>query len=309
MTRSVGRAGVPSPVRPESYRGTHRSNGKTFSARNALSARNKKDRHIPAIVEVPFLVVLALCLALFIRTFIVEAFYIPSGSMEQSLLIGDRVLVNKLIYNVRDPRRGEVIVFRGTDSWAPERPNLNENEGLAGRVSRMVSAFIGFAEPGEKDFIKRVVGLPGDEVVCCDSKGRLAVNGKGLNEPYIFENTPRDDRAFGPITVPKGRLFVMGDHRGWSKDSRAYLDDGSSGTVPIRNVIGMAFVKVWPVSRWGGLAAPKVFADVPRPGSKQARKSSGLASTVPVSGLAAKYPSDAVMAVGWREGRSRRLHR
>ncbi len=199
-----------------------------------------------------------------VRAFLLEAFYIPSGSMEQTLLIGDRVLVNKLVYDVRGPHRGEVVVFRGTRSWAPE-PRMQRADGSLTALSRAVGRLMGLADPGEKDFIKRVIGLPGDVVACCDASGRFTVNGSGLTEPYIFDNNPLEQRTFGPITVPDGRIFVMGDHRGSSKDSRAYLDDGVSGTIPIQNVIGRAFLTVWPVSHWDTLPAPKTFADVEEP--------------------------------------------
>jgi signal peptidase I len=208
------------------------------------------------------LVLIAFSLALLIKTFLLQAFFIPSGSMEQTLLVKDRVLVNKVVYDFREPQRGEVIVFRGVDSWKPETV-APAPEGLLAKAKLQVGSLVGLAAPDEKDFIKRVIGTPGDEVRCCDAQGRLMVNGRALDEPYVFDNNPIDSRPFGPITVPAGRLFVMGDHRGGSQDSRAYISDQFKGTVPIDQVIGRAFVKVWPVARWDGLPVPETWQFVP----------------------------------------------
>ena len=213
--------------------------------------------------ELPLLLLIALCLALLIKTFLVQAFFIPSGSMENTLRISDRVLVNKLIYDVRDPQRGEVIVFRGTDSWAPEGPPIIQANGPVQRAARGLGELVGLAQPNERDFVKRVIGLPGDTVRCCDAQGRVTVNDRPLDEPNVFDNTPLAQRPFGPVNVPAGRLFVMGDHRHVSADSRQYLEDRWQGTVPVDQVIGRAFVKVWPTRHWGLLPVPPTFDAVP----------------------------------------------
>jgi signal peptidase I len=226
----------------------------------------RRRRQMPLWQELPLLLVVAFCLAVLIRSFLLQAFFIPSGSMEDTLLVGDRVLVNKVVYDVRDPIRGEVIVFRGTNNWAPEQfddPNL----GFAAKLSRTVGELVGFGRPGEKDFIKRVIGVPGDRILCCDEQGRLTVNGQPLDETsYVLEDSPLDvppnpnecrSRRFGEIVVEPGHLFVMGDHRLVSQDSRC------QGSVPIDNVIGRAFVIVWPQGRWDGLSVPGTFADLP----------------------------------------------
>jgi signal peptidase I len=224
-------------------------------------------RTMPLWQELPLLLVVAFCLAVLIRTFLLQAFYIPSSSMEETLLVGDRVLVNKIVYDVRQPHRGEVIVFRGTDNWAPENPSL-PNGSLLGRIGRTLGDLVGVSRPGEKDFIKRVIGVPGDRVSCCDPDGRIYVNGKGIDEPYIHVNSALDvpmnpgtcgSRRFAEILVPPGQLFVMGDNRIVSQDSRC------QGPVPIENVIGRAFVVVWPSSRWGTLGVPSSFDEVPAP--------------------------------------------
>ncbi|WP_173083697.1 signal peptidase I [Phytohabitans rumicis] len=220
---------------------------------------------MPLWQELPLLLIVAFCLAVLIRTFLLQAFFIPSGSMEDTLLIGDRVLVNKIVYDVRDPQRGEVVVFRGPPNWTPEfqEPEL----GFMAKLGRTVGDLVGVSRPGEKDFIKRVIGVPGDKVKCCDEQGRVQVNGKSLDEPYVLENSdpdlpanPREcrSRQFAEITVAPGNLWVMGDHRLVSQDSRC------QGQVPIDNVIGRAFVIVWPYDRWNGLGTPSTFDGVPQ---------------------------------------------
>ncbi len=264
------------PVRPDEFiqpsPGTLARLGPRAMARrrpesDGESGSGRGRRTMPLWQEVPLLLLVAFCMAVLIRAFLVQAFYIPSGSMEDTLMVGDRVLVNKIVYDVRTPERGEVIVFRGSDTWAPE--NIPEPPGgLLSRIGRGLGDLVGVSRPGEKDFIKRVIGLPGDRVSCCDNEGRVFVNGVPLDEPYVRQNSPLDvpadprvcrSRNFDEVLVPAGQLFVMGDHRIVSQDSRC------QGTVPIDNVIGRAFVIVWPSARWGTLGVPDDFAGVPGP--------------------------------------------
>ncbi len=210
--------------------------------------------------ELPFLVVVALGLALLIKAFLVQAFFIPSGSMERTLhgcpgCSGDRVLVNKLVYHFRDVRRGEIVVFNGVDSWTPEITVVEPTNPVQ-RVLRSVGGALGVAPPGEEDFIKRVIGVPGDTVQCCDTRGRVQVNGVALHEPYVYQD---DKKPFGPVKVPAGRLWVMGDHREFSSDSRAHTTDPGGGTIPENKVIGRAFVVVWPLTRVKTLPVPGTF--------------------------------------------------
>ena len=244
--------------------------GQMDGYRSGASSRRRRGRVIrrkemPLWQELPLLLVVAFCLAVLIRTFLVQAFFIPSGSMENTLLIGDRVLVNKVVYDMRDPLRGEIVVFRGTDNWAPE---VTEpvSQTFGAKLGRTVGDLVGVSRPGERDFIKRVIGLPGDKIACCDEEGRITVNGKPVDEPYVEENSPLDappnpkqctSRRFAEVTVPEGQMFVMGDHRLVSQDARC------QGPVPIDNVIGRAFVVVWPSNRFTGLSVPenwKTFA-------------------------------------------------
>jgi signal peptidase I len=190
--------------------------------------------------EVPVLILIALVVAVLIKTFLVQAFYIPSASMEPTLMPGDRVLVNKLVYRFGDVHRGDVIVFENPD--LSQIPNRNWVEG----VLHWLGEGLGVAQPENEDLIKRVIGLPGDTVEIRDHT--VSVNGRPLTEPYLTAQARASMGDFGPVTVPNRALFVMGDNRGNSADSRFGL-----GSVPEDNVIGRAFVIVWPPSDAGGL--------------------------------------------------------
>lgn len=208
--------------------------------------------------ELPVLIVVALALALLIKSFVVQAFYIPSESMEDTLLINDRVLVNKLVYHVRDIERGDIVVFSGVDSWDPEVKLEEPSNPIAAGLRWLGTAF--GVVPGEKDYIKRVIGVPGDKVKCCDEQGRVTVNGVPLNEKsYLYPGDEPSGREF-EVTVPPDRLWVMGDHRSVSWDSRLHMGDPGGGTIPADKVIGRAFVIVWPFNRAKILPIPETFA-------------------------------------------------
>jgi signal peptidase I len=185
--------------------------------------------------ELPVLIVLAFALAILLKTFVVQAFYIPSGSMEPTLKPGDRVLVSKL---GGGPERGDIVVFEDP------KPTTQPDRGLIGGLLHWLSEGLGVVRPADEDFIKRVIGLPGDTVEL--RNGQLFVDGKQIPEPYL--KGPPDTRDFGPITVPDGDLFVLGDNRLNSNDSRFGL-----GYVPLDKVVGRAFVIIWPPTRMGWL--------------------------------------------------------
>jgi signal peptidase I len=207
--------------------------------------------------ELPILALIALLLALLIKTFLVQAFYIPSESMQDTLQPGDRVLVSKLTYRFRDIQRGDIVVFNGVDSFAPEI-TVAQPTNPVGKAVQWVAGALGLPTVNEKDFIKRVIGIPGDRVRCCDAKGHILVNGQALEEPYLYPGDAPSLTTFD-VVVPPGKLWVMGDHRSDSKDSRSYLGDPGGGFVPEDHVVGRAFAVVWPPSRFGLLPIPATF--------------------------------------------------
>jgi signal peptidase I len=253
------------------------------------------------LTEMVVLFAVALTIALLIKTFVVQPFYIPSGSMENTLLVGDKVLVNKLVYHLRPIDRGDIVVFNGEGSWDPpvvpgavhRNPFVVIYDDTIGALLHSIAGLFG-TSPGQTDYIKRVIGVPGDHVVCCNDKGQITVNGVALSEnSYVFPGAKPSQDPFR-VVVPSGRIWVMGDNREESADSRlhdcAYSDAqvtcypfDRDGTVPESKVIGRAFMIVWPPVRLRILPIPKTF--------DQARLLQSAGRGSPASRLAAIEPS------------------
>ncbi len=226
--------------------------------RTAAAVRRR--RRISWWVELIALFVFALLIMLVIKTYVIQAFFIPSSSMENTLDIGDKVLVNKLIYHFRSIDRGDVIVFNGEGSWDPPSPPQS-TDPIVRWASEFGHAVVGLfgISPGVHDYIKRVIGLPGDHVVCCNAQGQVTVNGVPLSEKsYLYPGNPPSMTKFS-IRVPPGRLWVMGDHRNVSYDSRGHIGDPGGGTIPESQVVGRAFLILWPPSRFRVLPIPTTF--------------------------------------------------
>ena len=201
------------------------------------------------------LVGLAVLFTVLTKAFVAQAYLVPSGSMEQTIRPGDRVLVNKLVYRIRGVQRGDIVVFSGTGSWGPS-PAASASPLL--RWYHDVLTAAGLASNGT-DYIKRVIGLPGDHVACCDPQGRITVNGVPLQEgAYLYPGERSSGERFS-VTVPPGRLWVMGDHRMDSADSRDHTDDPGEGTIPESAVVGRAFAVIWPPSQARSLPIPSTF--------------------------------------------------
>ena len=201
--------------------------------------------------ELPILVILALLVSLLIKSFLVQFFYIPSGSMENTLQIKDRVAVNRIPFIGNDINRGDVIVFRDPAGWLPEASSVTGN-----RITNAIReglVLVGIVpNPAKQYLVKRVIGVAGDNVVAKDRV--LTINGKPTNEPYIFAGNSPSDTDFN-ITVPEGKVWVMGDHRGASGDSRVHQDDVNNGMVPVEKITGRVIATIWPIKQIGFISS------------------------------------------------------
>jgi signal peptidase I len=256
-TRTIpgrGNTGQPRQGEPGSGAGSG-DNGDGAEQPPPTRRARKRPRRRSALVELLVLGVIAVVLALIIKTYAIQAFFIPSASMENTLDIGDRVLINKLVYDFRGIHRGDIVVFDGNGSWDFNPPS---SQNIFSRFGSDLEGIVGISHDSSI-YIKRVIGLPGDHVVCCNTAGQITVNGVALSEKsYLYPGNQPSAQPFN-ITVPSGRLWVMGDHRAVSYDSRGHMGDPGGGTIPENAVLGRAFVIIWPPSRWGILNIPATF--------------------------------------------------
>ncbi|MEY2635332.1 MAG: signal peptidase [Actinomycetota bacterium] len=209
--------------------------------------------------ETTVIVVTALVISVALRTLVFQAFYVPSESMLDQLQVNDRIIASKLSYRVGDIHRGDVIVFQDPSNWLRDPVQAT---GWRGTLTNVLTWIGVIPSNSGKDLVKRVIGLPGDTVECCSPEGFIIINGKAIDETsYIRETT---DQSEFKIVVPAGHLFVMGDNRGHSSDSRYHLDEHNGG-IPIENVVGQVVAVVWPSERFGKLETPTVLSTVPDP--------------------------------------------
>jgi len=225
----------------------------------------RRRRRLGPLGETVVIVVVALLLSFLVKTFLVQPFSIPSESMEGTLVKGDRVLVSKTVPQVFDVHRGDVVVFKDSQDWLDGQPETPAPTGVRKVLSTVLTG-VGILPAGSDEYlVKRVIGVGGDEVTCCDTEGRVSVNGVSLDETYLKPGSIPSEKEFD-VVVPADHLWVMGDNRQHSGDSRYHVDQPGGGFVPLSDVAGTAFVKIWPASRWATMRNPgDVFADVPDP--------------------------------------------
>ena len=237
---------------PDTLASARTSEPEAKPGQSAPAAKAKKKNFWRDLLTI---VVAAAVLTLLVKAFVVQVYRIPSASMENTLQVGNRVLVNKVVYHFRGVARGDIIVFSGQDSWGPDAPPPSSDPVV--RIFDDVLSGIGLQD-NQTYYIKRVIGLPGDRVACCDAQGRVTVNGVPLNESsYIYPGNPPSFK-FSEV-VPAGHLWVMGDHRSDSDDSRYHPGDPGGGAIPENQVVGRAFLIIWPPSQIRDLPIPSTF--------------------------------------------------
>jgi signal peptidase I len=254
-TSYPGPAGEPGPGAPD---------GTTRRERRGRPARPEPPRTGPLswLRETAIVVISALVLSLLVKTFLVQAFWIPSASMHDTLMENDRVLVSKLAPGPLQVHRGDIVVFKDPGGWLADQVTAPVT-GFQ-RVMNDVLTFVGLrpVDAGQH-LVKRIIGLPGDHIVCTGPTAQVTVNGVALDETYLAPGSQPCGMAFD-TTVPARSLWVMGDNRDHSEDSRYHQGNPGGGSIPEANVVGTAFVIVWPADRWTVLRNPgATFADVP----------------------------------------------
>jgi signal peptidase I len=212
-------------------------------------------RQLPVWQESILLVITAMVMAVIVKTFFLQAFYIPSESMEPTMLVNDKILVQKVSYWNGDVKRGDIVVFDDPGGWLGPEDSRHASNPIQ-RALETVGLF-----PTGGHLIKRVIGVGGDVVTCCNDQGRITVNGTPLDEPYLLDESANVDQRFSQ-KVPKGYLWVMGDNRNNSADSRAHMGDPGGGFISVKSVVGKAWLRVWPLGRAGFIHKPSTFEAV-----------------------------------------------
>jgi signal peptidase I len=255
----------------------------TSSPQSRAAEERRRQSKGGVLRELVLIVGVALVLSVLVRTFVAQAFFVPSSSMEDTLLIQDRILVSKLSTQFGGVQRGEIVVFTDPSDWLPEPVEVGGAKGAL----RSALTWIGLlpSDTGE-DLVKRVIGIGGDHVVCCDAEERIVLNGVPLDEPYLKPGGGTAQVRFD-VVVPQGRIFVMGDNRADSADSRYHLEE-QQGSVPDGNVVGRVVAVIWPVSRWSGEPIPSIFENPAI--SQQEKVDPGKAPAAPPSEEAQPEP-------------------
>jgi signal peptidase I len=282
----------PATPAPDSPSGAEEVADEQVSADNEAKSGTKRKRRFGR--DLAIIVIAALVLTILLKAFVVQVFSIPSGSMENTLLPGDRILVNKVVYRFRPIERGDIVVFSGSGSWDPATPPPS-NPFV--RFLDDAKNLVGIAGPGT-DYVKRVIGVPGDHVVCCNAQGQVTVNGVALNEKsYLYPGAAPSQIRFNH-TVPPGRLWVMGDNRADSDDSRYRPTDPDFGTIPESAVVGRAFLIIWPLSRFTDLPIPNTF-------QQAGLRTAAAVATAPPTAVGGGVAALAAGTLAWRRRRRR----
>lgn len=224
----------------------------------------KKQSLTKGFLELIAIIVTALLISLVLKTYIVQNFYIPSGSMENTLQINDRIVVNKMTSEEKDLNRGDVVVFKDTKGWLSPLPKAEQNNSLMDKAMQAIGLM---PENNNQYMVKRIIGMPGDTVKCCDADGRILINGEPIDETYLYAGDQPSDRYFF-AEVPEGKVWVMGDHRSNSADSRAHRNTEGNGFIDIADISGRGSFIVWPLENAGKIDSHnEVFQNIPDPQS------------------------------------------
>ena len=276
---------------PRASAGTSEPGAKPGQSAPAAKAAKKKKSFWRELLTI---VVAAAVLTLLVKAFVVQVYRIPSASMENTLQVGDRVLVNKVVYHFRDIARGDIIVFSGQDSWGPDAPPPSSDPVV--RIFDDVLSGIGL-QNSQTYYIKRVIGLPGDHVACCTDR-KVTVNGVPLSEEsYLYPGNPPSTIKFNEV-VPAGHVWVMGDHRSDSDDSRYHPGDPGGGAIPENQVVGRAFLIIWPPSQVRDLPIPSTFQQAELHAGAAGAAVLGVSGTVVAAGGTALSAVAAVPVAG-----------